>query len=111
VTTRGESPSVYIIAARSTRQDFITVGLLVVRLGLGGEEHLMTNLIYIQEPDVQVGNGRSYRLEPVHRAQPVGLEYFRSVADALRARSDHSILAAMELTTEQAITITTATSS
>lgn len=87
-------------------RDFITVGLLLRRLGLGGEEHLTDNWIYIQEPDVQVGrlqifNNWSPYMVRDPRTVWVGLEYFCSVGDALWGRSDTEIraLAARELQT------------
>jgi protoporphyrinogen oxidase len=85
-------------------RDFITVGLLLRRLGLGGEEHLTDNWIYIQEPDVQVGrlqifNNWSPYMVRDPRTVWVGLEYFCSVGDTLWGRSDTEIraLAAREL--------------
>jgi len=79
-------------------RDFITVGLLLRRLGLGGEEHLTDNWIYIQEPDVRVGrlqifNNWSPYMVRDPRTVWVGLEYFCSVGDALWSRSDAEILA------------------
>jgi len=87
-------------------RNFITVGLLLRRLGLGGEERLTDNWIYIQEPDVQVGrlqifNNWSPYMVRDPRTVWVGLEYFCSDGDALWSRPDAEIcaLAARELQT------------
>ena len=78
-------------------RDFITVGLLLRRLGLGGEDRLTDNWIYIQEPDVRVGrlqifNNWSPYMVRDSRTVWVGLEYFCSVGDTLWSRSDSEIL-------------------
>jgi protoporphyrinogen oxidase len=85
-------------------RNFVTVGLLLRRLGLGGEEHLTDNWIYIQEPDVQVGrlqifNNWSPYMVRDPRTVWVGLEYFCSAGDTLWSRPDAEIcaLAAREL--------------
>jgi protoporphyrinogen oxidase len=85
-------------------RDFIVVGLLLRRLGLGGEKHLTDNWIYVQEPDVQVGrlqifNNWSPYMVRDPRTVWVGLEYFCSAGDGLWGRSDMemSALAAREL--------------
>jgi protoporphyrinogen oxidase len=85
-------------------RNFIVVGLLLRRLGLGGETHLTDNWIYVQEPDVQVGRLQIFNnWSPYMVCDPrklwVGLEYFCSAGDGLWGRSDAELraLAAQEL--------------
>jgi len=92
-------------------RDFITVGMLVDRLELGGgatgrdlAERVPDNWIYVQEPGVKVGRMQIFNnWSPYMVADPariwLGLEYFCREGDALWTASDESLkaLAAREL--------------
>lgn len=78
-------------------RDFITVGLLLKHLRIGegrhGEEQVLDNWIYIQEPDVSVGRMQIFNnWSPYLVADPltfwIGLEYFCFVTDEIWSLSD-----------------------
>ena len=83
------------VAAGLPYRDFITVGLLLKRLRLGGNirgrdlrNRVPDNWIYIQEPDVKVGRLQIFNnWSPYMVADPatiwIGLEYFVNEGDAL----------------------------
>jgi protoporphyrinogen oxidase len=81
-------------------RDFITVGLLLKRLGIQepGEPLLKDNWIYIQEPDVLVGrmqifnNWSPYMVGDLERVW-IGLEYFCNDTDELWRKSDRDMIA------------------
>ncbi len=81
-------------------RDFITVGLLLDRMLVGGEngERLLAdNWIYIQEPDVLVGRLQIFNnWSPYMVSDPdkvwVGLEYFVNDTDDLWHMSDEDII-------------------
>jgi len=79
-------------------RDFITVGLLLKRLHLGGTGALEDNWIYIQEPDVLVGrmqifnNWSPYMVGDPERVW-IGLEYFCNDTDELWRKSDQEMIA------------------
>jgi protoporphyrinogen oxidase len=93
------------IAAGLRYRDFITVGVLVDRLELGGgatgrdlAERVPDNWIYIQEPGVMVGRMQIFNnWSPYMVADPakiwLGLEYFCREGDALWASTDDSLIA------------------
>jgi len=99
------------IAAGLRYRDFITVGLLVDRLELGGgatgrdlAERVPDNWIYVQEPGVKVGRLQIFNnWSPYMVADPariwLGLEYFCREGDQLWTASDEALkaLAAREL--------------
>ena len=84
-------------------RDFITVGLLLKRLGIRdhgdqGERLLKDNWIYIQEPDVLVGRMQIFNnWSPYLVADPnkvwIGLEYFCNDTDELWRKSDEDMIA------------------
>lgn len=88
------------VAAGLPYRDFITVGLLLRRLRLGGNitgralrERVPDNWIYIQEPDVKVGRLQIFNnWSPYMVADPetiwIGLEYFVNEGDALWCLAD-----------------------
>lgn len=96
--------NVQAVAAGLPYRDFITVGLLLKRLRLGGNitgralrEKVPDNWIYIQEPDVKVGRLQIFNnWSPYMVADPqtiwLGLEYFVNEGDALWCLSDDEML-------------------
>ena len=105
-------PAEIVAIAQGLRyRDFITVGVLVDRLDLGGgatgqdlAERVPDNWIYVQEPGVKVGRMQIFNnWSPYMVADPariwLGLEYFCREGDALWTASDESLkaLAAREL--------------
>ncbi|MBC8242281.1 MAG: NAD(P)/FAD-dependent oxidoreductase [Alphaproteobacteria bacterium] len=86
-------------------RDFITVGLLLQRLKLGGDatgrdiaEKMSDNWIYVQEPGVKVGRLQFFNnWSPYLVANPehvwIGLEYFCDEGDALWTRDDAALSA------------------
>ena len=92
------------IAAGLRYRDFITVGVLVDRLELGGgaggpdlAERVPDNWIYIQEPGVKIGRLQIFNNRSPYRvADPalawLGLEYFCSEGDELWAADDPTMM-------------------
>lgn len=87
-------PAVRQVAHGLVYRDFMTVGVLVRRLGRdGAHADLKDNWIYIQEPDVHVG-----RIQLFHNWSPwlvadqskfwLGMEYFATEGDELWSMSD-----------------------
>jgi protoporphyrinogen oxidase len=81
-------------------RDFITVGLLLKRLAIGGQNAglLKDNWIYIQEPDVLVGRMQIFNnWSPYMVGDPdkvwIGLEYFCNDTDELWHKSDQDMIA------------------
>jgi protoporphyrinogen oxidase len=86
-------------------RDFITVGLLLRRLKLGGDatgrdiaEKMSDNWIYVQEPGVKVGRLQFFNnWSPYLVANPedvwIGLEYFCDEGDDLWAKDDAALSA------------------
>jgi protoporphyrinogen oxidase len=86
-------------------RDFITVGLLLQRLKLGGDatgrdiaEKMSDNWIYVQEPGVKVGRLQFFNnWSPYLVANPdhvwIGLEYFCDEGDDLWAKDDDALSA------------------
>ena len=83
-------------------RDFITVGLLLQRLKLGGDatgrdigEKMSDNWIYVQEPGVKVGRFNNW--SPYLVANPdhvwIGLEYFCDEGDDLWSMDDDALSA------------------
>ncbi|NNK79657.1 MAG: hypothetical protein HKP40_13210, partial [Litoreibacter sp.] len=97
--------SVSAVAQGLIYRDFITVGVLLNRLTLGGgvdghglAEHVSDNWIYIHEPDVQVGRVQLFNnWSPYLVADPakvwLGLEYFVNESDAFWQDDDAKIIA------------------
>ncbi|MHC4295358.1 MAG: NAD(P)/FAD-dependent oxidoreductase, partial [Planctomycetota bacterium] len=78
-------------------RDFLTVGLLLERIGQPGEDDLTDNWVYIQEPDVLVGRLQIFKnWSPYMVADPsrtwVGLEYFCSEGDEIWSMDDSSLI-------------------
>jgi protoporphyrinogen oxidase len=81
-------------------RDFVTVGLLLTTLRLGGDctgrnlrDHVPDNWIYVQEPEVKVGRLQFFNnWSPYMVADPdhvwIGLEYFCNEGDELWGLSD-----------------------
>ncbi len=86
------------IANGLSYRDFLTVGLLVKRLGLEANSPTITdNWIYIHDPDVHVGrlqvfNNWSEYLVNDQNTVWVGMEYFCNEGDALWEKSDADLL-------------------
>ena len=86
-------------------RDFITVGVLLRRLALGGgcdaaglSDKVPDNWIYVQEPDVKVGRLQIFNnWSPYLVADPatiwIGLEYFVDEAEAFWQMEDAAIIA------------------
>ena len=86
-------------------RDFMTVGILAGRLGLGGgvtggtlAEKLPDNWIYVQEPGVKVGRIQIYNnWSPSMVADPetvwLGMEFFVNETDALWTMADRDVVA------------------
>jgi protoporphyrinogen oxidase len=81
-------------------RDFITVGLLLKRLRIGGEHERMLkdNWIYVQEPDVLVGRMQIFNnWSPYMVRDPekiwIGLEYFCNDTDELWRKPDEEMIA------------------
>lgn len=98
-------PEVRRIAEGLVYRDFITVGLLVncLRIG-GGRGTVPDNWIYIQDPDVKIGRLQIFNnWSPYMVKDPktiwIGLEYFCDEGDELWSRSDRDLkrFGAMEL--------------
>jgi protoporphyrinogen oxidase len=95
----GAAPeAVRAVADGLVYRDFVTVGLLLRRLGLAGEERPADNWIYVQEPGVRVGRLQIYNnWSPYMVRDPrtvwVGLEYFCSPGDALSGLGDAELTA------------------
>lgn len=99
------------IAAALPYRDFVTVGLLLRRLRLGGDiggrdlaSRMPDNWIYVQEPEVKVGRLQFFNnWSPWMVADPdtvwVGLEYFCNDGDAIWRMPDADLVpfAAAEL--------------
>lgn len=78
-------------------RDFITVGLLVDRLKIGGGNPVPDTWIYIQERDVRLGRLQIFNnWSPYMVADPakvwIGLEYFCSEGDAMWRMSDSDFI-------------------
>jgi protoporphyrinogen oxidase len=90
-------PSVREVSDGLVYRDFITVGLLVPKLKIGGGA-VEDNWIYIQEPDVRVGRLQVFNnWSPYLVAKPgtvwLGLEYFCNENDDLWSKSDQDLIA------------------
>ncbi len=99
-----EAPSnVKEVAEGLVYRDFMTVGLLLSRLCLGGNvsayelsEQIPDCWIYVQEPRVKVGRLQIFNnWSPYMVADPetiwIGLEYFVNEGDAMWSLSDHEV--------------------
>jgi protoporphyrinogen oxidase len=98
-------PEVAGVAARLPYRDFITVGIVVTRVGTAAERRrpgapamLPDNWIYVQEPDVRLGrlqifNNWSPALVPDPTKAWLGLEYFCNEGDDLWRLSDEDMRA------------------
>lgn len=81
-------------------RDFLTVGLLLNRMSIGGktgEKLVKDNWIYIQEPDVLVGRLQVFNnWSPYMIADPskvwLGLEYFCNETDDIWKKSDSEMM-------------------
>lgn len=92
-------PSVAEVAADLPYRDFVTVGLLLKRFGIPGENKTISdNWIYIQQPDVKMGRIQIFNnWSPYMVADPdttwIGLEYFADEGDDLWTKSDADMAA------------------
>lgn len=92
--------SVRTVSEGLVYRDFLTVGLLVHRMSIGGktgEKLVQDNWIYIQEPDVLVGRLQVFNnWSPYMVANPskvwLGLEYFCNETDELWKKSDSDMI-------------------
>ncbi|MDU8928284.1 NAD(P)/FAD-dependent oxidoreductase [Alisedimentitalea sp. MJ-SS2] len=96
-------PALLEISEGLSYRDFLTVGLLLKRIDLGGgadghtlAERVPDNWIYVQESDVKVGRLQLFNnWSPYLVADPatvwVGLEYFVDEGDALWSMEDEAL--------------------
>jgi len=93
----GVPPEVAEVARGLVYRDFITVGILLKKLKIAGEQRtVQDNWIYVQEPDVRVGRLQVFNnWSPYMVSDPrhiwIGCEYFCNVGDDLWSKSDGEI--------------------